>query len=375
MTIASVSEGAPNDSMRRTVFRAAADAKRQAATFLAKGAPVRAVTAFLAAASVVLATGCDRSPDRTSTATPDPVPRWEDFVSTPDSVRLFTRVVGSGSDTIIVLHGGPGLTLDYLALDLEPLASRHTLVFYDQRGAGRSTLVSDSIGLSAARFVEDLEAVRAHFRLSKPTLLGHSWGVGLAALYAQRYSSRIGQLILVDGVPLRRADLIASFDAMAQARDSSERAEMDRWMERRQAHPEDAAACHAYYRLWFRPFVVEPAVLSRSRGDFCAGTTESRRNKMRGVDRFTMASLGNWDWRGAMASVSVRTLIIHGALDPIPLATAEEWAATLPNARLLTLPNVGHFPYLEAPDQFFSAVDSFLAGTWPTVTKPGRPSP
>ena len=336
---------------------------------------MRAVSAFLATTSVVLSTGCGRSPARSAALTPDSVPRWEGFVSTVDSVRLFTRVVGSGSDTIIVLHGGPGFTLDYLAPDLEPLAARHTLVFYDQRGAGRSTLVSDSIALSAPRFVEDLEAIRVHFGLSKPTLMGHSWGVGLAALYVQRYSRQVGQLILVDGVPLRRLDLIAGFEAMTRARYSTERTEMDRWMEVRRAHPEDAAACHAYYRLWFRPFFADPAALSRSRGDFCAGTTESRRNKMHGVDRFTMASVGNWDWRAVMASVPLRTLVIHGTVDPIPLATAEEWAATLPNARLLTLPNVGHFPYLEAPGQFFAAIDTFLTGTWPAEAKPRRPSP
>ena len=335
---------------------------------------MRYLIAFLAATSVISSTGCRRSPDRSAATRSDSLP-WEGFVATPDSIRLFTRVIGSGPDTIIVLHGGPGLTLDYLASDLEPLTARHTLVFYDQRGAGRSTLVSDSVGLSAARFVEDLEAIRIHFRLAKATLLGHSWGVGLAALYAQRYPGATGQLILVDGVPLRFAQLSAGFEAMARARDSTERAAMDRWMETRRAHPEDAAACHAYYRLWFRPFFANPTALSRSRGDFCAGTTESRRNKMQGVDRFTMASLGNWDWSTAMASVPVRTLVIHGTADPIPLATAEEWAATLPNARLLTLPSVGHFPYLEAPDRFFAAIDTFLAGVWPAEAKPGRPNP
>jgi proline iminopeptidase len=333
------------------------------------------VIRLLAAAFAVLPAGCTRSSDRPRTAALDSLQRWEGFVLTPDSVRLFTRIVGAGRDTIIVLHGGPGLTLDYLAADLEPMAARHTLLFYDQRGAGRSTLVSDSAGLSAQRFVDDLEAIRAHFGLSKPALLGHSWGVGLAALYVQRYPSTMGQLILVDGVPLRLTNLVAGFEAMDRARDSSERAEMDRWMETRRTHPEDAVACHNYYRLWFRPFFADTSALSRSRGDFCAGTLESRRNKMEGVDRFTMASLGNWDWRAAMATVPLRSLIIHGTVDPIPLATAQEWASILPNARLLTLPNVGHFPYLEAPDQFFAAIDTFLAGRWPAEAKPGRHTP
>jgi len=305
--------------------------------------------------------------------TGDSVPRHESYVLTPDSVRLYTLVVGSGPDTIIVLHGGPGLTHDYLAADLEPLATRHTLIHYDQRGAGRSSLVRDSAGLDATRFVEDLEAIRAHFGLTRPILLGHSWGVAIAALFALQFPSNVGQLILVDGVPLRFVDLVSGFEAMAQHRDSTELHAMDRWMAARRAHPEDAAACHAYYRLWFGPFFADTAALSRTKGDFCAGTPESRRNKLEAVDRFTMASLGSWDWREAMASVAVRTLVIHGTRDPIPHTSAEEWARTLPNSRLLSLDGIGHFPYLEAPDRFFAAINTFLSGRWPSTAKSLRP--
>ena len=101
----------------------------------------------------------------------------EGYVEAGSGVRLFYRLVGTG-DTIIVLHGGPGFTMEYFAKDLEPLAASHTLLFYDQRGAGRSTLVSDSASLDGKRFAEDLEAVRRHFGLEQVTLLGHSWGAG-----------------------------------------------------------------------------------------------------------------------------------------------------------------------------------------------------
>ena len=106
----------------------------------------------------------------------------EGSIDAGGGVRLFYRGVGDGADTIVVLHGGPGFTMDYIAADLEPLAGRHTLIFYDQRGTGGSTLVSDSAGLDAQRFVEDVEAVRLHFALERLVLLGHSWGTGLAAL-------------------------------------------------------------------------------------------------------------------------------------------------------------------------------------------------
>jgi len=75
------------------------------------------------------------------------------------------------------------------------------------------------------------------------------------------------------------------------------------------------------------------------------------------------------DWRPQLTSIKVPTLVIHGMEDLIPLESAREWAATLPNARLLTIPEVGHYPHLEAPDIFFPAVDQFLRGEWPKGTE------
>jgi proline iminopeptidase len=84
--------------------------------------------------------------------------------------------------------------MEYFAKDLTPLAATHTLLFYDQRGAGRSSLVTDSAALDGQRFAEDLESVRKHFGLARVTLLGHSWGAGVAALYSSRYPDRIARL-------------------------------------------------------------------------------------------------------------------------------------------------------------------------------------
>ena len=92
----------------------------------------------------------------------------EGYVDAGGGVRLFYRLLGPGRDTVVVIHGGPGLSFEYFGHELDPLASRgHALLFYDQRGGGRSTLVSDSAGLQASRFAEDLEAVRRHFKLAR----------------------------------------------------------------------------------------------------------------------------------------------------------------------------------------------------------------
>lgn len=286
------------------------------------------------------------------------------FVDAENGVKLYYRLLGSGSDPVVLIHGGPGFTSDYLADDLTAMARRHSLFVYDQRGIGRSTLVTDSTALAAQRYVEDLEAIRKHLGLEQLTLLGHSWGVAPATLYAMQYPERVRRMILVGAIPAERSGLVSAFQAMAAARDSATRTRMTELSRIRAVNPADRAACREYYQLWFIPFFGARDAARRMKGDVCAGSPESLRNKQN-VDKFTFASLGNWDWTTSLSKVVVPTLIIQGELDPLPIERARKWAAAMPNARLLELKGIGHFPYVEAPEVFFAAVDRFLGGEWP----------
>ncbi|MGH2982088.1 MAG: alpha/beta fold hydrolase, partial [Solirubrobacterales bacterium] len=58
----------------------------------------------------------------------------EGFVNAGDGVRLYYRILGNGIEPVVLIHGGPGFTSDYLADDLEPMARAHSLFVYDQRG-------------------------------------------------------------------------------------------------------------------------------------------------------------------------------------------------------------------------------------------------
>jgi proline iminopeptidase len=282
-----------------------------------------------------------------------------------NGVELHSRAIGRGPRSIVVLHGGPGFSMEYLADDLAPLGDRHRLIFYDQRGAGRSTLVRDREALDAQRFVDDLEAVRRHFGIEQLTLLGHSWGAAIAALYALREPARVAALLLVGAIPLRRDALVGTFERLAADRSPEARA---RLAERRKAwlaDPGDAAACRAYYEAWFEPFYADGSAARNSKGDFCAGPAAALRNKVDSVDRWAMDSLGDYDWRAALAAVPARSLIVHGSDDVIAVDDAREWAAALPNARLLLFERAGHFPYVEQPARFFAAIETFVDGCWP----------
>jgi proline iminopeptidase len=288
----------------------------------------------------------------------------EGFIDAGKGVKLYYRLLGSGGEPVVLIHGGPGLTSDYLADDLTTMARNHSLLVYDQRGIGRSTLVSDSTALAAQRYVEDLEAIRKHLGLAQLTLLGHSWGAAPAALYAMQYPERVRRMILVGTIPPERSGLVNAFQAMAAARDSGTLRRMAELSRIRSASPSDLAACREYYQLWFTPFFGASTAASRMKGNVCAGSPESLKNKQN-VDKFTFVSLGNWDWTTSLNKAVAPTLIIQGELDPLPIESARKWAAAMPNARLLELKGIGHFPYVEAPEVFFAAVDRFLMGQWP----------
>jgi proline iminopeptidase len=118
-------------------------------------------------------------------------------------VDLFLREVGAGRP-ILVLHGGPDFDHTYLRPELDVLAGSFRLVFYDQRGRGRS----GNGDVSLVSELADADAVRAEAGAERVAVLGHSWGGLLAAEYAVRHPERVSHLILLNtspGLPLGTA--------------------------------------------------------------------------------------------------------------------------------------------------------------------------
>jgi proline iminopeptidase len=273
---------------------------------------------------------------------------------------------GTTGDTIVVLHGGPGLNLETVRPDLAPLARRHHVLYFDQRGSGHSEL-PDSLQLTADAMVEDLEALRRTFRLERMTVLGHSWGGGLALLYAMRYPSRVSRLVLVGSLPLRGLPWGEQYFAtQASRRTEAEQARMASLDSVIPSASDPLPPCREQMRLFLRGVTATPTMADRIRGDGCAATPENIRAHNQ-VNRLVFQSITTglsetWDWRGQAASLTMPALVVHGREDPLPLASAEELAAALPNSRLVVIENAGHYPHAEQPEGFFPAVEKFLGG-------------
>src|SRR4051812_28510719 len=91
----------------------------------------------------------------------------EGFILTDDGARLHYVVEGTGPETLVVVHGGPGNSLESVRVDFAPLAAHRRVIYYAQRGNGGSALEMRPEKLAIERHIADLDTVRAHFALAR----------------------------------------------------------------------------------------------------------------------------------------------------------------------------------------------------------------
>lgn len=295
------------------------------------------------------------------------VAQQEGFVTVEDGIRLHYLIEGEGSQTLVVVHGGPGFSLESVRADFAPLAVRRRVIYYDQRGNGRSSLIDDPEKLAVSRHVADLEAIRRYFGLERMTLLGNSWGGLLISAYAAAHPDRVERLILDSPAPPTAALMRVMNQRMSErAAQRFSAAELDRvrananWLEA--ADP--LAACEVFSHYILRLYVFDPTAPVSIRGSLCAGPPEVVRRSL-WVNGVIMRSFGEFDLRGDVRRVAAPVLIVHGVADVVPSEGAHEWAASFPDARLLMMQRSGHLIQAEEPDAFFAAIETFLDGRWP----------
>lgn len=299
-------------------------------------------------------------------------PVTEGFIPAGRDVSLHYRVVGQGADTVIVLHDGPALDMNTVAPELRRLARSHTLVFYDQRGGGRTIMGEPaqagsptgwiSHPLYLMQHVRDIDAVRKHFGLERVSLLGFGWGAGLAAVYASDRSAHLERLVLVDPIPPSREPYLPQAEARRKERLGPVGvARLDSLRGVWESAEDVREVCRAYFRTLYSAEVADPASVGRMRGTPCAAPPEVLRRYPRTAEQ-VLHFLQAWRWQPMLSRVTVPTLVVHGEEAPVAPEAARDWARSIPGARLLLVPGAGAFPHVERPGEFFPAVEEFLRG-------------
>jgi proline iminopeptidase len=269
-------------------------------------------------------------------------------------VTLFERRVGAGPE-VVVLHGGPGAHHDYLLPGFDALAEcggGRELVYYDQRGGGRSP-VPREVPVGWREQVADLEALRGAWGRERLTIAGYSWGALLAMLYATEHPDRVERLALVSPAPVWRAAR-ERFEAEFARRnlDPALQAERQALRESGLREQDPDAYQRRVFELSVVPYFHDPAKVRGLTAFRVTGRTQQE----------VWASLADYDLRPALAALRGRVpaVVLHGASDPIPVDSAREAAGAL-GAPFHELPQSGHVPHVEAFGEFRRIVCEFLA--------------
>jgi proline-specific peptidase len=267
------------------------------------------------------------------------------------------RVLGEGDRTLVLLHGGPGGGSLYLK-PLERLAGEdRRIVTYDQLGCGESDRPADASLWRADRFVDELEALRAHLDLENFDLYGHSWGGMLATDYALAHQPHLRSLVLASTIAdaqLLKREMTRLLEAFPEEiRETLRRHEEAGTTD----SPEYQDAIMAVYRVHLCRRDPWPPEVVKTFEDFAMEVYVP----MWGPSEFAFdGNLADWDRVDRLHEIRVPTLITVGRHDELTPACSEQIHERVPNSRLVVFKDGSHMTFWEETERYLDVVDDFL---------------
>lgn len=247
--------------------------------------------------------------------------------------------------TLVLVHGGPGsYDHSYFKPHFATLTGLAQVVYLDLRDHGRSAR-HDPDRWTFQGCADDLRAFCEVIGITRPVVLGHSMGGFVAMLYAARHPGHPAALILQS--TMARFDLPRLVDGFR------------------------GVAGEAVAGLAGRDYGGDPvsdaewATVFAAFGPRVPSTQElARRIRNPELGESGMRLLRRLDVVDHLARIACPTLVCVGDLDPVtPVAAAREILDALPagTGRLQVIENAGHFPWLDRPDRYWSAITTFVA--------------
>jgi L-proline amide hydrolase len=278
--------------------------------------------------------------------------------------RTWYRIVGEdigGRLPVIVLHGGPGATHQYL----EPLdvltESGRRVIFYDQIGCGRSDRPTDPAFYETQTFVDELVTLRVALGLDRVHLIGQSWGGMLAMQYALERPPGLASIVVADS-PADMGQWVGEANRLRAALPHDvERVLAEHEAAGTTSAPEYGAAVEIFYRKhvcrldpWPDPFVRTAEALEHDNFVYLV---------MNGPSEFhVIGKLASWSILDRLHEIDTPTLLLSGAYDEATPAIVGAIAERIPHAEWVLFEESSHTPHLEQPAAFSATVRAFLAG-------------
>lgn len=283
---------------------------------------------------------------------PEVVDEVVDTAAGPTRLRV---VGGSGTRIpLVVVHGGPGMTWDYLE-ELDALAGRgFPVIHYDQLGTGGSS-ATPAGEVTLARLLDQLDAVLARTVTGPYALLTHSSGSVIGLEHALRRPPGLARLIAANGFAASRhiATSLARLIRFLPPEQYAAIAASER------GSPDYAAAIATFYGRHVFRTAASPG-LQRS----LAAVTENPAvfRRLWGADIFHLTEqYADWNVVDRLPEITVPVLVYHGEHDEAGFECMEPLLASLPHVEGVVIPEASHVPHMERPEVTLRLIEDFLA--------------
>jgi pimeloyl-ACP methyl ester carboxylesterase len=260
-------------------------------------------------------------------------------------------VVGDGAPVLLV-HGGPGLSYEYLDGLADELGTRVRIAAFQQRGLAPSTLAGP---FTISQAIDDVIAVLDGLGWPQAVLVGHSWGGHLVLRTAAAHPDRLLAVLSVDPIGVVGDGGTAAFEAEMVARTPKEGRARAQQLDERAMSGEGTAddGLEGLAIMWPAYFAdpenVPPLPPIRLSVEAYSGLNDEMTEGLEEI-------------AAALATGSVPYGVVAGAGSPIPWGQAARTTAELsPRAFLTVVPAAGHFPWLEVPGSVRTALQRLIA--------------
>ena len=288
-----------------------------------------------------------------------------EFMLELNGVRHWVRVAGAIHNTmpLVVVHGGPGGMVYTLEHTIGPrLESFCTVVYYEQRGSGRSEAALDQASYTVVQLIADLEALRLALNLGRINLFGFSFGAELALEYAAAYPLAVHRVVAsspgsifgsrLEAVQLNNFENLARDEMLEQVRGVRDLL---------------ISTGNQLDRIWQ---MMDGPTVDRFLFQDANAAKLTRANWDEFEQRFPMHDMGeHFDWFNrssrhaleVLPCVLATTLVTCGLFDRNSGVDINRDVATLiPNSRFVLFEHSAHFPEIEEPERFETVIKTFL---------------
>jgi proline iminopeptidase len=282
--------------------------------------------------------------------------RW---VTLSDGNKVWTKRVGRGEIKVLLLHGGPGFSHDYMSCFADFLpAAGYEMYFYDQLGCGLSDCPDDPSLWTLPRYLDEVEQVRSALGLDRFVLVGHSWGGILGIEYALRHPDRLAGFVL-SNMTASFSDFAAYTGELKRSLPAAVQANLAQLETGGQQGSEEYAKIlqdelYTRYICRLKPW---PAGLTHS-FEVANGTIY---NTMQGPNEFVVTgNLSNWDRWTDLPRITTPTLVMGARYDEMNPRSIEREARLIPGAKLFMSETGSHLAMWDDQRAYFAALLDFL---------------